>query len=358
MMIKILSMQRVYNHGSFLQAYGLKKELEEFGTDVSFLDIEKGVDNTAIINTRSDEIEKESKYKHIFQRIIMRIKNKKQRVIFYIQAQNCLGLTDEPMSDDLCDLVVIGSDEVFNCALPSKWGFSTQLFGDVKGAHKVITYAASCGRTSYDSLTEDFRKLAKESLGNLASISCRDSNTAQFVKKLTGYEPEMHLDPVLIYPFEKEIIECDFHKPFVLIYSYDNRITNQDEVKAIKEYAKEYGFEIVCAGVFQYWCKYNVPVSSFQLLGYFRKADAVITDTFHGTVLSIKYHKKFAAIVRKSNSNKLEYLLNQFKLTNRICRNSTQIAEILDSPIRYEYVDLKISTERDRTREYLKYNLT
>lgn len=357
MIIKILSMQRVYNHGSFLQAYGLKKELEQFGTDVSFLDIEKGLDNTEIVNTRSDEIEKESKYKHIFQRLIMRVRNKKQRVLFYTQARNYLGLTDEPMSNDVCDLVVIGSDEVFNCVLPSKWGFSTQLFGNVKGAHRVITYAASCGRTSYDSLTENFRKLAKESLANLASISCRDSNTAEFVKKLTGNEVELHLDPVFIYPFEKEIIECDFHKPFVLIYSYDNRIINQNEVRAIKEYAKENRLEIVCAGVFQYWCKYNVPVSSFQLLGYFRKADAVITDTFHGTVLSIKYHKKFATIVRKSNSNKLEYLLNQFKLTNRICRNATQISEVLNNPIKYEYVDLKISTERDRTREYLKCNL-
>ena len=43
MKIDILSMQRVYNYGSFLQAYGLKKLIENKGDHtVSFIDIEQG----------------------------------------------------------------------------------------------------------------------------------------------------------------------------------------------------------------------------------------------------------------------------------------------------------------------------
>ena len=38
----ILSMQRIYNYGSFLQAYGLKKMLEELGCDVEFVDYHPG----------------------------------------------------------------------------------------------------------------------------------------------------------------------------------------------------------------------------------------------------------------------------------------------------------------------------
>ena len=33
----ILSMQRIYNYGSFLQAYGLKEILKELGCDVEFV---------------------------------------------------------------------------------------------------------------------------------------------------------------------------------------------------------------------------------------------------------------------------------------------------------------------------------
>ena len=36
--IGIMSMQRVYNYGSFLQGYGLKSLIEELGCEVEFVD--------------------------------------------------------------------------------------------------------------------------------------------------------------------------------------------------------------------------------------------------------------------------------------------------------------------------------
>lgn len=38
MKIGILSMQRIVNYGSFLQAYGLKKTVEKLGHEVEFVD--------------------------------------------------------------------------------------------------------------------------------------------------------------------------------------------------------------------------------------------------------------------------------------------------------------------------------
>ena len=38
----ILSMQRIYNYGSFLQAFGLKSILESLGCDVQFVDYKPG----------------------------------------------------------------------------------------------------------------------------------------------------------------------------------------------------------------------------------------------------------------------------------------------------------------------------
>ena len=40
--VGILSMQRILNYGSFLQAYGLKKILEDLGCDVEFVDYHPG----------------------------------------------------------------------------------------------------------------------------------------------------------------------------------------------------------------------------------------------------------------------------------------------------------------------------
>ena len=40
MKIGIMSMHRIINYGSFLQAYGLKKTIESLGNDVEFVDYE------------------------------------------------------------------------------------------------------------------------------------------------------------------------------------------------------------------------------------------------------------------------------------------------------------------------------
>lgn len=40
--VGILSMQRIYNYGSFLRAYGLKLILESLGCEVRFVDYESG----------------------------------------------------------------------------------------------------------------------------------------------------------------------------------------------------------------------------------------------------------------------------------------------------------------------------
>ena len=45
--------------------------------------------------------------------------------------KNILGIKDKD-NENQYDLCVIGSDEVFNCMTPSPWGFTSQLFGNVR----------------------------------------------------------------------------------------------------------------------------------------------------------------------------------------------------------------------------------
>ena len=51
MKVSILSMQRVNNYGSFLQAYALKRILEDLGHNVTFLDIKPEI----IVNDKENE---------------------------------------------------------------------------------------------------------------------------------------------------------------------------------------------------------------------------------------------------------------------------------------------------------------
>lgn len=64
-----------------------------------------------------------------------------------------LGVTEEPNLDPDIDLLVIGSDEVFNCVQDNaNVGFTPALFGDGSRCRRKVTYAASFGNTTLDKL--------------------------------------------------------------------------------------------------------------------------------------------------------------------------------------------------------------
>ena len=73
------------------------------------------------------------------------------------------------------DGCVIGSDEVFNCNVASPWGFTSQLFGNIRQASNVITYAASCGSTQYENVPSDVRMRIENAFKRVKSFSVRDS---------------------------------------------------------------------------------------------------------------------------------------------------------------------------------------
>jgi exopolysaccharide biosynthesis predicted pyruvyltransferase EpsI len=92
-------------------------------------------------------------------------------------------------------------------------------------------------------------------------------------------------------------------------------------------------------------------------LRFVKNADYIITDTFHGTIFSIKYHKKFCTFIRDSNSEKISDLLNTFNLIDRSIKNTDGLEKVLDTPINYDAVNNHIECQKDRTLEFLKKHL-
>lgn len=112
--------------------------------------------------------------------------------------------------------------------------------------------------------------------------------------------------------------------------------------------------KIICVGCYQNFCDEYVFASPFEVLGYFKNAECIITSTFHGTVMSIKYNKPFVTVVKQYNSQKLTSLLNYFNLSNRLLLNADDIENILKTDIDYEPINSIIENEKDRTLNYLK----
>ena len=94
----------------------------------------------------------------------------------------------------------------------------------------------------------------------------------------------------------------------------------------------------------------------FKVIAYFQNADCVVTDTFHGTIMSVITHRQFVSVIRESgygNSQKMSDLLERLKLQDRSLSSMKELKK-LEKEIDYNSTDELIQTERKNTREYLK----
>ena len=363
MRIGIMSMQRVPNCGSFLQAYGLKKTLESLGADsVSFIDFHNGVPVTG----RKRNIAVRA-YRWIMRRTLPKFRgyagteaaDRKFRKRMREEYQPALfpPAFQEP-SETEYDLVVFGSDEVFNIRQFTDYGapIPWELLGEGVRAKRLVSYAASCGQTDPEFIgktgeTEHCRAL----LRRFSALSARDENTVRLLRELGPCVPETHIDPTLLVSgFPPDEGYRRLPDRYMIVYAYSRRINDPGMIRAIRDYAAKKGLKIVSVDCFQAWIENRIVASPFALLQYFADAECVVTDTYHGTAFSIRFNKPFATIIRKSNRNKISSLLKQFGLEDRELRDPGTLEAVMEWKIDYEAVNGRIEREREKGREYLR----
>ncbi|ELC8330624.1 polysaccharide pyruvyl transferase family protein [Clostridium perfringens] len=373
MKICILSMQHVQNFGSLLQSYALKNMIESLGHKVSFIDIKKNNEDYELLegnllnincNKKIDNntFSKFSKFdKYVINRVIIKRKANEQDLQFNTFRNKVLGVSQKD-NIDYYDYCVIGSDEVFNCLTKSKWGFTSQLFGNVEQAKNVITYAASCGATTYEKIPEPVKNKISETFNSVKAISVRDGNTYNFVNKLaSGKEVSINLDPVVVKDFSEELKEIDISNKvpnkYCIVYSYYNRINKKEEINAIKRFCKKNNLKLITVGAPQMWIKNHVVLTPFEVLKAFKCADFIITDTFHGTIFSAKYSKKFATFTRSSNYNKLSDLVNRLQIQDHLMTSLNDLDRIYEIEHNKLIIDSIEKEQYKKTISYLSKNL-
>lgn len=235
----ILSMQRVVNNGSFLQAYALKKVVESYGHQVVFVDfhVDKIVKPYLRMIKRGVRVLGEYIHKPEW----LRLHNKKRELneaqyrffmhdwgfqkIYKRDCYRDLQLQKIYQYNTPVDLMIFGSDEVFNMVqYAQKNREAWELYGEDCQAKKMISYAASCGFTRIEGIERyHMEEKTRELLSRFTAFSVRDENTQQFVKHFTGQDSEIDIDPVLLYEFP----EVELKRPendYILIYAYSGRI--------------------------------------------------------------------------------------------------------------------------------------
>ncbi|WP_197420351.1 polysaccharide pyruvyl transferase family protein [Mycobacterium sp. NAZ190054] len=368
-----MSMQRIHNYGSTLQAYSLRRLIEEVvpGTQVSFRDYRKG---SVLVHDASAPSSK-------FGRVISKLREYnavdaplRDRLRFFDHKRSyarryfpAVGIEPTPNYDLNLDCQVIGSDEVFNCVQSNtNVGYSRDLFGHGTPARRLISYAASFGNTTYAKIcSAGIEANISADLARFDALSVRDRNSREIINRLIGLEAQIHVDPALAYDLvnDKHVPSGRLHAdPYIIVYGYSGRLAS-DENAALRDFARRAGAKILTFGGVQECGDAFVECSPFELLAYFRDALAIVTDTFHGTIFSIINHRPFGTIIRTStagsygNEEKLSYLLESFGLASRRITSAQMIDDLLLTPVDDTAIDALLLTERRRSKKYLAENV-
>lgn len=359
MNIGIITHHTVINQGAVMQMYALKHWLEGKGNNVFILNYVKNFDFEPTEQKRYNISIRSIPFflKEYLVKKGVRLTwfNVKKQLLYrkYISK----NFIFKSYALDNMDAVVVGSDEVFSLAV----GCNMMMYGHGVNTDHLISYAPSFGQTDVARI-EKFhcRELIASGLKRFDKLSVRDTNSAEIIKTLTGIKPTIVCDPVMLYDFRNEHADISrFHisgKKYLLVYSMDRWMVNPDEVNAIKTYAKKKGYITVSAGTFHKWCDRNIVCDPIEWLEIFRNAEEVITDTFHGSVLSIITNRPSFYYIRNLNSNKLMSLYKCFGLENRIlkkidCHEIERIAS--SSPIDFNLINESLMKLRKASEEYL-----
>lgn len=246
------------------------------------------------------------------------------------------------------DCLITGSDQVWGNQDP---GFMLDFGPD---NIKRIAYAPSMGGIRHDKTeyAETFRKRLRK----LDVVTCREQEGVDICRKLGRKDTELVPDPVFLLSRKEyeQIAVLPSQTDYLLIYLLGNPI--DVPVKKIIDWAKTkklYVKYVVAQG------RQDVFVNEYpnvdEFLGLVKNAAYVITNSFHGMVISIIFNKKFIIIPLSKQllrmNSRIETTLLHLGLSDRIYTDSF---DSIFSPIDYLSVNLQLEKQRKKYIEKFK----
>lgn len=220
--------------------------------------------------------------------------------VFY---QSIRQIRDDPPR---CDAFVCGSDQIWN---PERFEGAAPFFLDFGGDDvDRIAYAPSLAT---DRIPEPMREQYQKWLGRFQAVSVREHSACNAIEEATGIKPRWVLDPTFLLSREEwaALAEEDpnRHRKFILCYflGYENFIA---AYATIREVAKRLDADIVVLPKGRHSLAKGIGPGD-QLcgprafLGYIKNAAYILTDSFHGTALSINFGKDFGVFRGRANAS-------------------------------------------------------
>jgi hypothetical protein len=201
------------------------------------------------------------------------------------------------------DLVVVGSDEVWNLRHPW-YGGCALFFGTGVRARRLVSYAASFGNyAASHGLDQTWASRLRE----FAAISVRDDNSRRLITTALGREPELVLDPCLQFLPRPEGRWRGPRRPFVAVYGHNFSAAFSREVR---RWATSRRYQLVSLGYRNAWADTQwITADPHDFAQGIARAHAVATNFFHGCVFALRYAKPLVCEISPYRSVKVPDLM-------------------------------------------------
>jgi hypothetical protein len=310
MKIGILTFHHGPNYGGFLQAWHMKEALRSLGHDATVINYQ------GVIHHGAERVRMRG----------LRPKDLKGFALHWMKtkpfAKPVAGLSDHPFETDPArigwkgfDRIIVGADVVWDFA-NSVHGCNPAYFGalpEQEGA-SFAAYAPSCGDTPADGEIPGY---VREGLARFRSIQVRDEATATLVERATGTRPPLVVDPTWLQ--DDPAANCGkvpHGLRYALVYGQGATGARAD---VIGTFAKKRGLSVVSAA---FPCEATThrlfSIDPFEWPDLFRRAECVITSTFHGLLYAIKYNKPVIFMSRKASRSKSQLVIDRCGLHDRV----------------------------------------
>lgn len=339
--IGIITMHKVVNYGSALQAYALQKVLEDMGNEVEIIDY-------IFPNEYHKKYQPRQKLWRILAINILNLfrkSNYKKKVesleLFYHEH---LNLTRTYSSRDELknfsphyDIYMTGSDQVWN---PESIYKDTSFMLSFTDSPNKVAYSASFAKGE---IPEQYKELYATELRKYKKIFMREQKGCEIVKDLIGKETEVVLDPTFLLNKQQwlrfaEQSTLQINEPYILVYVlgysfnvypyiYDliTHVQKTTKMKLAiiqmdKRYIKRLSNKILVQNI-----------SIFDFVKLFSNASMVLTDSFHGTAFSLNMGVPFYSVANQTDDADTR-IMDLLKLTgesSRIIRKDSNYKNIV-----------------------------
>ncbi|MBQ7003636.1 MAG: polysaccharide pyruvyl transferase family protein [Oscillospiraceae bacterium] len=268
--------------------------------------------------------------------------------------------------NDACKTFISGSDQLFNYQLQFIAGPPFYL-DFVAPYNNIVSYASSFGNDYYG----DDKAVLQSAylLKRFKALSVRESYAVDICKNKFGLDATCVLDPVFMidrseYDKVADQANIKVDGDYIAVFILD---PDDEKRELIKHISKQMKMPVHCLidalKIHENTQKLNLPNTHGNAdvedwLSIMRNAKFVITDSFHGTCLSIILGREFISLANyKRGAQRFESLLGQFDLMDRLVYNIGDVyhKDDLYAPINYENVYSIISKRREESLDWLKH---